>query len=61
LLETLFATYMLLRVASTDGSPVYFVPGSSQHLVIMAITWTAVIILSIQQILFYQKWAEKSP
>jgi hypothetical protein len=60
LLETVFATYMLLRVASPDGGSVYFVPGSSQHLVIMAITWTAVIALSIQQILFYQKWTEKS-
>lgn len=54
-IEAYFAWYMLQNVHS-DSGPVYFVPGSHEHLAIMLVTWVVVIGLTIQQFVFARQW-----
>ena len=55
LIESYFAWYMLTHVKSDSGL-VYFVPGNSEYIGIMVLTWIVVINLTIQQIMFARKW-----
>ncbi len=59
-IEAYFAWYMLRNVHSESG-PVYFVPGSHEHLGIMLVTWVVVIGLTIQQFVFARKWLCQLP
>ena len=52
--ESIFAYYMLTNV--TASHPVYFVPDSSEHSLIMAVTWAAVISLVLWQTIFAKRW-----
>lgn len=54
LLETGFATYMLIRVQA-EG-PVYFVPAGTAHQSVLIITWVAVCLLLFYAVGLIKEW-----
>jgi len=55
LLETVFASYMVTQVQSSQGV-VYFVPSTSEHSLILIATWFSVIGLLYYLIYFFRGW-----